>query len=65
MLMLEIKMSRNKDKAIADYLKSRANKGDDRCSSDKRWKDAGLRGKLGMGTANKIINHIDELKSWR
>jgi hypothetical protein len=55
----------HKDRAISDYVKERMNNGDDRCNDDKKWKDAELRGSIGCDAANRVIKHIDEMKSWR
>lgn len=61
-------MSRQADKrAVTAYLTKRAELGsqhrNDRLSTDKKWADAELRGRLGCRRANEVIAAIDHLRS--
>ena len=61
-------MSQHHDKrAVGTYLNKRAELGqmyrNDRLSSEKRWADAELRGKLGCQRANEVIAAVDKLRS--
>ena len=49
---------------INKYVSQRMSRKDDRCSEEKRWDDAKLRGEIGSKAANRVIKHIDEMKSW-
>ena len=52
------------DRYISDRLQ-RSNGSDDRSDRGKLNADARLRGNIGSHAADKIIKHIDEMKSWR
>lgn len=56
---------RSSNRAKDAYVQSRLGKGDDRTSREKLDADARLRGKVGSRAANKVIAHIDTMKSWR
>lgn len=49
-------------KTVSSYVGIRLNRGDDRCSEDKIWDDAKLRGSIGCKNANEVIQMIDDYK---
>jgi len=54
-----------RDKEAGEYVPIRMSRNDYRGTEEKYADDARLRGKLGTKAANRLINHIDEYKSWR
>lgn len=56
---------------VATYLERRAEMGtcskdgDDRCHQDKWLRDAELRGKIGVDAANRVIDAVDTVRSYR